>query len=63
MRLMTIALAAALLATRTSSALLPAPTYNSTLLGPGLASMYPVDVTQNASYYFVLDEAGIASLR
>ncbi len=71
MRLMKIAVAAALpVATLTavvpvahaafvhaptSAAFLPAPTYTSTLLGPGLASMYPVDVTQNASYYFVLD--------
>jgi tripartite motif-containing protein 71 len=46
---------AAFRATQTSAALLPAPTYSSTLVGPGLASMYPVDVTQNASYYFVLD--------
>jgi DNA-binding beta-propeller fold protein YncE len=46
---------AAFVQTRTSAALLPAPTYASTLVGPGLASMYPVDVTQNQSYYFVLD--------
>ena len=34
---------------------LTAPTYSSTLVGPGSASMYPVDVTQNGSYYFMLD--------
>lgn len=34
---------------------LAAPTYSSTLLGAGQASMYPVDVTQNTKYYFVLD--------
>ena len=34
---------------------LAAPTYSSTLVGPGLASMYPVDVTQDAQYYFMLD--------
>ncbi len=39
----------------TSTTFLTSPTYASTLVGPGLASMYPVDVTQNASYYFVLD--------
>jgi tripartite motif-containing protein 71 len=38
-----------------SASFLTAPTYTSTVVGPGLASMYPVDVTQNASYYFVLD--------
>src|ERR1035437_1156462 len=36
-------------------AVLAAPTYSSTLVGPGQASMYPVDVTQNSQYYFVLD--------
>ena len=35
---------------------LVAPTYASTLVGPGQASMYPVDVTNACSqYYFVLD--------
>jgi DNA-binding beta-propeller fold protein YncE len=34
---------------------LASPTYSSTLVGPGTASMYPVDVTQNTQYYFVLD--------
>ncbi len=34
---------------------LAAPTYSSTLVGAGQASMYPVDVTQNTKYYFVLD--------
>ena len=34
---------------------LAAPTYSSTLVSAGLASMYPVDVTQDASYYFMLD--------
>jgi DNA-binding beta-propeller fold protein YncE len=34
---------------------LVAPTYASTLLGPGQASMYPVDVTNDSQYYFVLD--------
>ena len=36
-------------------AVLAAPSYVSTLVGPGQASMYPVDVTQDSSYYFVLD--------
>ena len=31
------------------------PTYSNTLVTAGLASMYPVDVTDNASYYFLLD--------
>jgi len=31
------------------------PTYSSTLVGPGLASMYPVDVSQDSQYYFMLD--------
>ena len=39
----------------TASAQLIAPTYSSTLVGSGTASMYPVDVTQDAQYYFVLD--------
>ncbi|HAW11771.1 MAG: NHL repeat-containing protein [Candidatus Dormibacteria bacterium] len=46
---------------------LPAPIYSSTLVGPGQADMYPVDVTSNSTagqscttsasgcYYFVLD--------
>ncbi len=34
---------------------LTAPTYTSTLVGPGQADMYPVDVTNDAQYYFVLD--------
>ncbi len=34
---------------------LVAPTYASTLIGPGQASMYPVDVTNDSQYYFVLD--------
>jgi DNA-binding beta-propeller fold protein YncE len=34
---------------------LTAPTYSSTLVGPGQADMYPVDVSQDAQYYFVLD--------
>ena len=34
---------------------LAAPTYSSTLVGPGLASMYPVDVTSDSQYYFALD--------
>jgi tripartite motif-containing protein 71 len=46
---------ATFLGARPSVALLPAPLFTSTLVGPGLASMYPVDVSQNAAYYFVLD--------
>ncbi len=38
-----------------ASTQLTAPTYSNTLVGPGTASMYPVDVTQDAQYYFVLD--------
>lgn len=34
---------------------LVAPTYSSTLVGPGQAGMYPVDVSNSAQYYFVLD--------
>ena len=34
---------------------LAAPTYENTLVGPGQADMYPVDVTNDAQYYFVLD--------
>lgn len=34
------------------------PTYVRTLAGPGLADMYPVDVTDSASYYYVLDAGG-----
>jgi DNA-binding beta-propeller fold protein YncE len=34
---------------------LVAPTYASTLVGPGQASMYPVDISANSQYYFVLD--------
>jgi tripartite motif-containing protein 71 len=34
---------------------LGAPTYTSTLVGPGQADMYPVDVTNDSQYYFVLD--------
>src|ERR1700687_5400778 len=33
-------------------------TYLSTLVGPGKASMYPVDVTPSSGYYFVLDAGG-----
>ena len=66
MRLVNVAVAAALpLAAATAilpsagaaaaPASLAAPTYASTLVGPGQASMYPVDVTQNTKYYFVLD--------
>ncbi len=36
-------------------AVLAAPTYSSTLVGPGQATMYPVDVSQDTQYYFVLD--------
>ncbi|MDQ6672881.1 MAG: hypothetical protein M3069_19420 [Chloroflexota bacterium] len=32
--------------------------YSSTLVGPGKASMYPVDVTASSGYYFVLDAGG-----
>jgi sugar lactone lactonase YvrE len=38
-----------------SSGPLTAPTFTSTLVGPGQADMYPVDVTNDAQYYFVLD--------
>ena len=50
-----------------AGATLPAPVYSSTLVGPGQADMYPVDVTSNSTagqscttsasgcYYFVLD--------
>ena len=38
-----------------SSGPLAAPTYTSTLVGPGQADMYPVDVSNDAQYYFVLD--------
>jgi sugar lactone lactonase YvrE len=31
------------------------PAYAGMLVGPGLASMYPVDVTDDSQYYFVLD--------
>ena len=66
MRLIKVAIAAALpLAAATAvlpgagasaaPTVLAAPTYSSTLVGPGQASMYPVDVTQNSQYYFVLD--------
>ena len=34
---------------------LAAPTYSNTLVGPGQAGMYPVDVSNDAQYYFVLD--------
>ena len=34
---------------------LVAPTYAGTLVLPGQASMYPVDVTNDSQYYFVLD--------
>jgi sugar lactone lactonase YvrE len=44
-----------LMYTLAASTQLTAPTYSSTLVGPGKASMYPVDVTQDADYYFVLD--------
>ena len=42
-------------ATAGSTGPLAAPTYASTLVGPGQAGMYPVDVTNDAQYYFVLD--------
>lgn len=42
-------------ATITGTGPLAAPTYSSTLVGPGQASMYPVDVTNDSQYYFVLD--------
>ncbi len=44
-----------LMYTLADSTQLTVPTYSSTLVGPGKASMYPVDVTQDANYYFVLD--------
>ncbi|MFI5285496.1 MAG: NHL repeat-containing protein [Candidatus Dormibacteria bacterium] len=34
---------------------LSAPSYSRTLVGPGLASMYPVDVADDSQYYFVID--------
>ncbi len=42
-------------ATAGSTGPLAAPTYTSTLVGPGQAGMYPVDVSNDADYYFVLD--------
>jgi tripartite motif-containing protein 71 len=38
-----------------TSTYLTQPAYAGTLVGPGLASMYPVDVSQDSQYYFVLD--------
>ncbi len=38
-----------------STAPLGSPVYSSTLVGPGQADMYPVDVSNDAQYYFVLD--------
>ena len=38
-----------------SAAPLGSPVYSSTLVGPGQADMYPVDVSNDAQYYFVLD--------
>jgi sugar lactone lactonase YvrE len=38
-----------------TSSYLTQPAYAGTLVGPGLASMYPVDVTDDSQYYFVLD--------
>lgn len=38
-----------------TSSSLTQPAYAGTLVGPGLASMYPVDVSQDSQYYFVLD--------
>ena len=66
MRLVKVAIAAALPIAAASTMLpggtvsaapsvLAAPTYSTTLVGPGTAAMYPVDVTQNSQYYFVLD--------
>ena len=67
MRLMTRAAAAATLPLAAAAAMLPgagvsaapsflaAPTYSGPLVSAGLASMYPVDVTQDAQYYFMLD--------
>jgi tripartite motif-containing protein 71 len=40
---------------RSSLAKSAVPTYSGTLLPPALASMYPVDVTNDATYYYVLD--------
>lgn len=42
-------------ATAGSTGPLAAPMYSSTLVGPGQAGMYPVDVSNSAQYYFVLD--------
>jgi len=39
----------------TSTGPLAAPVYSRTLVGPGQAGMYPVDVSNDAQYYFVLD--------
>ena len=41
--------------TSAPSAFLAQPVYASTLVGPGLASMNPVDVTSDSQYYLVLD--------
>ncbi len=38
-----------------TAASLAAPVYSSTLVGPGHADMYPVDVSNDAQYYFALD--------
>lgn len=43
------------LSTNTGPDYLVAPTYASTLLGPGVASMYPVDASSSSQYYFILD--------
>ena len=43
------------LTTNTGPDYLVAPTYSSTLVGPGVASMYPVDASNSSQYYFILD--------
>ncbi|MFN8104575.1 MAG: NHL repeat-containing protein [Acidimicrobiia bacterium] len=39
------------------------PQVQSTLAGPGLADMYPVDIAADASYYYVLDAGGYRVLK
>ena len=46
-----------------STAPLGSPSYSSTLVGPGQADMYPVDVSNDAQNYFVLDAAITGSSR
>jgi hypothetical protein len=41
--------------TSAPSAYLRQPVYASTLVGPGLAAMNPVDVSSDSQYYFILD--------